>query len=480
MVNNELGKFNDNSSDVKETKNRPILKSSTTKNYLLKKNFLDEVDKNKINTNKDNKVIYSNNKKKVGFNLNIENENHLNKIINSKRILEELRGIFEEEIDFSFCSNSKDNNQKSIYLSIERNNNFEILSSYPNLNKISKGNYIDDINLQKKIKKIIKHYFICKYQKKDVNDSLSLQTIVFSSGLENRNKNHVSEYENKNKYLESKYFRNKTCGKYDKIKKYNTCNFPFKFNKMKNRKQLSDKIINKTTIKNRKNIISKKILNDNIKNNDNVINNLGLFSTFKKLNSILLVRQRDKKFCSNDIKENNSKTSSLSKQSLIKKINSSYNDNNKTDINKYNIKEIDLIIDKRIDKKFSDDKIIINNISFISNNYYLNNNHKIYKNRNKIHYNKKMSNENDRHIINQLRGLKIPNSNIISNHIITTSSNGNECKDNLNSVEKIKNTEGSLNIFNSTQKNINKNLNIMEKKENIIPVKDDRIFCKIF
>ena len=489
FLNDNLKKVNSNNSHInKESSNFTFLKNSSKKNCLLKSGLPCEFDNNTKNTNKDNLCINSSNKKKVEFKFKDEKEkdNILNnKIINSEQILKELKDICEEETEFSFCSNIRENVQKAKIFSIDKNSNFEIYSSYPNLNKISKGNYIDDANLQKKIKMLIKNYYIFKSQKSDMKDSLSLHTIVFSSGIEGEKQNNEVEYErvidkynDKIKHFQTRTLISKTYEKSKKIKKYNSYSIPSKFNKMKNRKRIADKIMNKTSIKNKKNMISKKSLNDTFRNKDN-INNIGLFSTFKKLDSNILEEQREENSDSNSIKENKSKTSYPSKNSFIKKMNESSHSNKKY-MNKYNTKKIEFFIEKNINKRYSDDKIIINNNSFVSNNYYLTNNHKIYKNRKNRYYNyKKLSNDRDKKIINHMIGMKKPDSNIISNNIITTSSNINEYKNNINSLEKIKKTEESFNIYNIIPKNSHQNVSIKNNIEILSPRQLDKKFCCI-
>ena len=77
-------------------------------------------------------------------------------------------------------------------------------------------------------------------------------------------------------------------------------------------------------------------------------------------------------------------------------------------------------------------------------------------------------------------GIKIPNSNIITNNIITTStSNLKDNKIDFNSIEKIKNIE-NLSIYNIIQKNFNKNLNIIENKNNDNELSNNRIYSKNF
>ena len=73
--------------------------------------------------------------------------------------------------------------------------------------------------------------------------------------------------------------------------------------------------------------------------------------------------------------------------------------------------------------------------------------------------------------------IKIPDSSLITNNIITTSTNLKSNKNEFNSVEKMKNIE-NVSIYNFIQKNINKNLQIIDNKSE----KDNiaRGFCNIF
>ena len=162
---------------------------------------------------------------------------------------------------------------------------------------------------------------------------------------------------------------------------------------------------------------------------------------------------------------NKSKVSSNYKKSLNKNKHVSFNSNIKKHINIFNDNEVEYILDKEINKKFT------------NNSYSKNNNS--YKNKKNRYYNYKepiFDNRNNQ-IINQMIGINMPNTNIITNNIITTTSNINENKDNFNSVEKIKNLETSLNIYKIIQKNLNEDLNIIDKKEKDNPRKWSKTFC---
>ena len=135
----------------------------------------------------------------------------------------------------------------------------------------------------------------------------------------------------------------------------------------------------------------------------------------------------------------------------------------KKDLKNKNNTEINYAIDKGSSKK---------NINVNKNkNLYNKINYRIYhKNKKKMKNNTNInpSNFNGKNntLINQMLGIKIPQSSIITNNIITTSSNIKDTnKNEFNSVEKIKGIE-NVSIYNIIQKNINKNLNIVDKNEN--------------
>ena len=145
---------------------------------MLKKKVFQDNDVNNKNIIKDSQISI---KKKVEFNLASVNENKINKFPNGDLILNDLKDICEEETNFSFCSIKKEKYFKLEDLSIDRNSNFEILSSYQNLNKISKGRYIKDTNLQKKLKDTLKKYYSNLDKDSNYRDTVSLRTIPFSS-----------------------------------------------------------------------------------------------------------------------------------------------------------------------------------------------------------------------------------------------------------------------------------------------------------
>ena len=92
---------------------------------------------------------------------------------------------------------------------------------------------------------------------------------------------------------------------------------------------------------------------------------------------------------------------------------------------------------------------------------------------------KNKNKKNGNKIINQILGINLPEANIITNNITTITSNNNN-NDNFNTNEKINNIEASFSIYNIIQKNINKNLNIIDNKEKIEDKKITQNYCYIF
>ena len=92
--------------------------------------------------------------------------------------------------------------------------------------------------------------------------------------------------------------------------------------------------------------------------------------------------------------------------------------------------------------------------------------------------NKNKNNKNG-NIINHILGINLPDAKIITNNITTISSNNNN-GGNFNSNEKINNIEASFSIYNIIQKNINKNLNIIDNKEQNESKKTTKNYCYIF
>ena len=246
---------------------------------------------------------------------------------------------------------------------------------------------------------------------------------------------------------------------------------------MTKRKKNLKKTVNETDIRSKTS--GRNTNSFNIKNsqNQNHSKKKVIFSTFK---TPYLNNEDDKKI-ENSIKVNKSKISPSSRKSD----NKYYKEKNfidsldidiKKNINIYNDAEAEFIIDKNINKAFNEDLMTNKNETNISSNQ-----HKIStkRKRKKDYFNQtSVKNNRNKRLINQMLSIKIPSTNIITNNIITTATNINENKENFSSVEKIKNIE-SFSIYNIIQKNINKNLNIIDNKESTSE-KNNTKYCNIF
>ena len=443
---NTKSKFSceNNNNEDKNKKNDKIKKS------CLKRQSPDNF-KNRLNIKKNEPKISLSNKS-VGFDMSSikdkENNTSSNKIYHlDDKLIKDLKDICEEETDFSFCSTNEDNLNKSKELHIERNTFFEINSSYQNLNKISKGKFINDKNFQNKLKIIFQNYY--KYKNNieskesfDLNDTLLLKTIAYSTELEHSNFN-MTEYKTekfKTKKSEKFKYKNNTFCDTNKNKKY------------KNTK-INNKKANRTETGHKNNSILNKLSMADIEFKDNN----EVYPTYKLQNSFLSEEQSSENSDKGSVFVNKSNTSSYSKKSEKDESGNIRNENTfginiKKDVNVFNNNEIEYVIDNMNKNK----KV----------------NFSIYKNKNSRNIilknsKPKFSNKNNE-LINQMLGIQIPDSNMINNNIITTTSKMKDNKNDFNSVENIKNIE-NLSIYNIIQKNINKNLNIIDNKE-----KDDK------
>ena len=473
---NKMSSFRSNKSTNTDKSNIYVPKFSFKKSCLKKKaSPIDEI-KYQINVIKDNTKRNFLSSKNVEFdlhsnkekNLNINNISNVNnKYKNNEDLLQDLKDICEGETNFSFCSNIEENIYNSHQLTIERRTNFEICSSYSNLNHITKGKYIRDINFQKKLKLILKKYFLYNSNKEtNLNGDISPKTMALSSRFESNI--YFAEYEKLKSKLEykrkSKILKKRSSKFPNKgLERYNSFYGAYKFNKMNNRKKKFHKGINETDIKRRQSLTTKKLSYSK----ENEINTNLAFTTFKK-QDIILNKESTKSIGTDSLKVNKSKTSSISGKSSSNNEKNSIDIDIKKDANLFNNNtEIEFVIDK------DDKNQIIKDNLFIDNDSNKNMNYKIY---NKKHYkHKKSINDRNKEILNQVLGINIPSSNILTNNIITTSSNMKDTKE----VEKIKNIETSFSIYNIIQKNINKNLNIIDNKENSSPRKYSRGFCCI-
>ena len=465
FMNNKASKNNTNQSIQKIEKNLSLPKSNIKKSCIKKKKLeinpddLQNEIKNKSDignrdTNKFkvvNEFVDLSNKNNEKLDLKSFKEKSMNiqssKFPESEQLLKDLECICEEETDFSFCSTNDEINYKKRRLIIDKNNNFEILSSYPNLNKVTKGYFSKDYHLQKKLNLLLKKYYQFKRESKKnkLNDPIFLQTIKFLSGSDSE----TNIRRNKSKY------KNKKA----KTRKENVLNKKNGLNK------IFEELTNKKDKIQRKSLTTKKlsIAKEELKNDLNVSS-----SVEKQKSEIANIES---------IKVNKSDISSLSKKSedgrseiFSKK--SSIGINIKKDVNIYNSKEIEYIIDARINQKMNNENILIDNVSNKSIKY------KIYKSRtknkkNKTH-NKALCDDKSKELINQVLGIKMPTTK----NIITTTSNLKDSKNEFNSIEKMKNIE-NVSIYNIIHKNINRNLNIIDTNEKGSPRKYDRSFCCI-
>ena len=218
----------------KKVNKKPCLRMKTPDDINYKRSII-----------KNKKIIKTSNKsvgfdfgsdKETNFNLNNNDKNDYNKINISQKLAKELKDICENESNFSFCSTEEERNSKFKELSIENNLNFEIMPSYPNLNKLTKGKYINDFHLQKKLKFILQNYYLYKHNNKkfNTNDSLLLKAILFPLDSKNENNLDINE-KAKNTKHKNHHKQNYSSSKIKSKEKYNNTfygtNKLFKINK---------------------------------------------------------------------------------------------------------------------------------------------------------------------------------------------------------------------------------------------------------
>ena len=400
--------------------------------------------------NKGNSFVYKKMnqiKKKMQFNRRnsfTKKINTLNEDITNNNdddsLIKELNNFCNEESDFSFCSNDKEKLFNNSGLSITKNSSVEILSSYDNINQISKGKYISDSKFQNLIKYNTKKYYSISNSNNDfsLNSQNISSEVEFSFELNNK--------ERKNEKKTNKNINNETIKNEKKINQFLSLNNSSnnnikklcKSNKASEKNILEKKFSfdqNKTNKKN--NIPNNANENDNntkIKNDNNKYN-----KKIHKSNTLInnLKRNEDKNSIKVNESENDKKSNILSiKKNIIKE-----------SLNKKNIKEEEFVfkIAKILEKNEN-----LNNVSLDSNN--LSNNS--YKN-NLIKNNQPEKNKiTNKKIINIFSGNTVFNSNMVINN------KKNNCYNNDNE-------------FNSSIKHIiNKNVNEIQKNKNY--------FCHIY
>ena len=145
------------------------------KDFIYKGNLKQNIKRNSSTYKDNNNTNQIKNKNRSTINLNIVHENLKNNN-DDDSLFKELKDFYNEETSFSFCSNNKEKVFDN--LSITKNLPLKILSSYDNLNQISKGQYLSDFKFQNIIKNKIKKNY-CD-SNSDNEFSLSLKSIDFS------------------------------------------------------------------------------------------------------------------------------------------------------------------------------------------------------------------------------------------------------------------------------------------------------------
>ena len=345
--------------------------------------------------------------------------------------MKDLDDLCAEETNFSFCSIDDEISYKNKILSIERSSNFEISSSYDNLNKLSKGKYIKDISLQNKMKILLINHCkdIFKTNEPFINDTLLLESSSFINKFDNEKRKNKQKENNPN--FQSNKEKSSQSKKSDK-------------------KRFSSK--NKTS-----------------KTDFEINNDLDASPIFKAKNQNLSDEQSNEMNDPESIRVNKSVSSSFLRKSEKEDSETISDKNNfginiKKNINVFNNKEVEYIIDKE------------NNINNKNIDY------SIFKNlkRKKTKYKNSKFKYRDKNkdLIHQMLQIEMPNSNMLTNNIVNTSSNMKDNKNDYNSLEKSKNFE-SISIYNIIQKNVNKNLNIIDNNDKTNSNNYGKNFCCI-
>ena len=413
-----------------------------------------------------NTVESSNNKNNVEIS---SNKLKLNECDNS--IIKDLDNFCNEENNFSFLS--VEHFYNFLDLSISNDINFEIISSYENINQISKGNYIYDYKTQNKFKLKLKKYYMkestisLNYFKLSSSDS-SGDIKIKQKKTKKTRKSPISSKKNMKK--SKKKFRH-DYPKSNKIKRKLDKESKIKHNEKKHEYETDIKNKNQKKKKN----YSSKGINERHKitfmnANTNYSTNQNNFTFYPTSENININEQNSIKVNASS-NENNS--SSYSKKETKKMSqNNSLDIDIKKNMHIYNQSETEF----EINKTFTKANIIYKN-NYLSNK---NSNKNIsilnYKKKNGSSKNKKSK---ETKIINQILGIQLPSTNIITNNI-TSSNNMDNNKDHFKSSEKINNIEASFSIYNIIQKNINKNLNIIDSKENIKQNNMNKSICFIY
>ena len=484
--NSKINKNRTKEEKLKKIKNLLIKFKKKLKNQkyeeLETKKSLSKGKNNEINALnfQRKKGILKNNKSNDQLRYNISykliDNSNAKLIINNKcedSLIKDLEDICNEETNFSFCTVEGEKNFNLEDLSISNDINLEIISSYENLNQLSKGKFIYDNFTQNKIKVKIKKIY--NIEKSNDEDSISLNSLYLSSD------SNVDTKLNKKKHSKLK-----KSNKKNKNKKYSKKNLIKK-----------DCLFQKVEVNHKDETkVHKKDKGYNIEIKDKIKEKISNKAKEKKRTSIKTFKN-DKIAFTKDLDAKNSKKANISSNNIDIDNNSSVfskkitkkifeNESFDFDINSikpnkhiYNKNEVEYEINKNINKS----NILYTNTN--ANNTINNNSNKnIYRN-NEIHKKKSVNNKSknknkETKIINQILGIRLPNKNIITNNLTTTSSKQFDNKDNFNTNEKINNIEASFSIYNIIQKNVNKNLNIIDGKENLSQNNLNKSFCNIY
>jgi hypothetical protein len=176
-------------------------KDKEFKNHSLKDNKIVNLTKGILKNknslqNKSIKYQISLNKGK-----NIEPNSKINNNDDSNdSIINELINYFNDEAIFSFCSINDEKSFNLDELCISNDINLEIISSYSNLNQLSKGKYIRDKEFQKQIRTSMKNFYSNKSNNKVKISSPSIN--LFTNSEEN-----VHRYKNKKSHKKTVKFK---------------------------------------------------------------------------------------------------------------------------------------------------------------------------------------------------------------------------------------------------------------------------------
>ena len=524
MSSSEICAAEDNDSGKKMTyfkKNSKKERYSRLKQFLinLQKKLKIKYYEEKNNKPRNNSLKDSNNANKIRkgilkrkqFSLMTEKKNKNGELnINNNEdsneaLINEIKNFFKEEVDLSLYSINDEKCFNLDELCIINDINLEIISSYSNLNQLSKGKFIKDKEVQKKIRLSMKHFYSNKSNNKVKISNPSIN--IFTNSEENvirikkkktqksqkknlespQKKSPVShkKLRNKQKILENeklsqkninlvKEFEMQTQNKKSK-KSLNNKNINNKLNLLKVNNPNSNISTNNDLIMNSNNNLSNNIISNNIISK-NISNNFTFQYEPTEQNSVKVNISDDNIKCNSSSKKiTNPKTKQKEIQNLCKDQNPIVNikknkhiyDNSEVEyeINKTFTKPNSLFFGNNSINEIDKDDINYKNSCIIKKE---SNNKGKYKNK-----------KNGNKIINQILGINLPEANIITNNITTISSNNNN-NDNFNTNEKINNIEASFSIYNIIQKNINKNLNIIDNKEKIEDKKITQNYCIIF